>query len=137
VPLALLLLAQFGSTWEARRYGHTTFSPLAQWAMREMPDWYNPASEIFGERFLAAELALDPARVYAWPATGAASKTMFYPSQPGVAALLCGEGSAPSLLNHVSVVDAGWAYVNGPVLCAPASPKASAKLTILPVSAAP
>lgn len=137
VPVALLLLVQFASSWEARRYSHVAFSPLAQWVLRVAPGWYDPASEIFGERLLHVERALDPARLYRFPASGVATKTMFYPAQPGVAALLCGAGGALSPRNHVSRIDAGWAYVNGPVLCDTPAPKASASVTILPVSAAP
>ena len=117
VPLALLMALQLAAGWQARRYDNTQFSSIAQLAMTHAPRWYNPASEIFVERLLRQEVVLDPARVYAWPAGGTAVKTLFHAAGPNAASLLCGAGVVLSPHNDITGVDAGWAYVNGPVLC--------------------
>jgi hypothetical protein len=117
LPVALLLATQFASSWEARRYAHTEFSPAARLALAHAPRWYNPVAEIFVERLTGREVLLDPARSYAYVVDGVAVKTLFRPAQSGADARLCGAGRVASGRNDVAAVDAGWAYVNGPVLC--------------------
>lgn len=117
VLLGLVFLLQVGAMAHAKKYEYTAFSPLARWVLAHAPALYDPDPEIFAERSLGREGALDPQAVVAYPARGQPQKVLFHAGSDALNRLLCpaGQRLAPDL----PLVERanGWRYLNGAPAC--------------------
>lgn len=103
----------------ATRYSPVKFTGLSKQVWRAHPAWYNPIPEIFAERLLGWEPALQEGRVFAW-ATGPSEfrkilyqPTDFRPVRAGDAVV---DPTGPvylALVDPVRQDTEGWTYLNG------------------------
>jgi hypothetical protein len=115
--MAGLMLAQALAMYNAGRYSHVEYSPLARWMLLHAAPWYNPEPEIFIERSNGNEVRMDPKASYRYPLTGEPLKTMYHRANLDIGAQLCGPGR--DLVPTQAHTDSSrmWRYVDGPLQC--------------------
>ncbi|USX15500.1 hypothetical protein NHH88_06880 [Oxalobacteraceae bacterium OTU3CAMAD1] len=123
VPVLVVLGLQAGVTRALGAFRYVEFSPLAKRVMEHAPGLYNPDPELFAERTTHVDEYFKEPEIYLYRYKGVVTKALYHISNPGVAAALCGPGSALAADNALVDASRGWRYVNGPVKCVPAAPK--------------
>jgi hypothetical protein len=94
------------------------FTSGAKWVMQNHPRFYNPEPEIFFERTIGQEAALDLNKAVVFPQVGAPLKLMRHWSNPTDMGGLCGPKTTLRAASTVPV-DFGWEYLNHPFNCVP------------------
>lgn len=116
-PTVAVLLVQALAMGHMLSYPYTAFSPLALWAMRHAPAWYNPDPEIFYERALRGEVAVGTDDILRHSEGNLPLKTMYHLSNQHVDERLCGKGHLLALDNSFTETTQHWRYINGDVRC--------------------
>jgi hypothetical protein len=118
--IGVLFMMQAGATWIGRTYRHVEFSPLASFALANIPSLYNPVFEIFAERLLHREGFVSKEEVLSFKMNNQLTKIAFNLNHRDKASMkICGKNRELSFDAGVSVVDAGWIYLNTTPVCIP------------------
>ncbi|MBU9262818.1 hypothetical protein KTD13_20945 [Burkholderia multivorans] len=89
------------------------YTPVAEKVMARFPGMYNPVPEIFAERGLHFDGALNEQSVYYYVWRGNVRKVLLHERYGDIARFKCFNGDAASrYVDSISRVEQGWAYFN-------------------------
>lgn len=116
-------LAVLGSGLMIRSTSYLRHTPLSEWALAAFPRLVNPDPEIFIERARHSEAVITHKTSQVFYDGGVPVKFLRHWSNSHDSAGLCPEGEQVSAASVVEV-DRGWQYLNAPLACSPADPRA-------------